>query len=531
MRRYPWRALLLIGILVAVAATSLAFNRFDINLLGLHLKRDGLVLGLDLRGGSHLVYQAVSDEDVPSSVMEGLVSTIERRINASGVAEADVRLLGDNRVLVQLPGVGKPTVELAFQGPVEEINDLRQVFADLGRPDAVIREEDTRTFTVELRHSLKSEERDAEGNILKEAEADTLQEALVERVGPLDSFTVTGGIEEVKRRIGQTASLRFVERDCIDLLCTTFTDNATGLGGEHLAQAFPDTDQVGRPVVGLRFKREGTKLFADITDRLVGTEDQLAIFLDDLELFSGTTEYIPSGNAIIRGSYTAERVRELVILLESGRLPIDIQVVQERDVDASLGEESLRKSLVAGVVGLALVGLFMVLYYRLPGILAALSLGIYTLMVLAVFKLVPVTLTLSGIAAFILSIGMAVDANILIFERMKEELHSGRTLRAAVESGFDRAWTSIRDSNISTLITCGILWWFGDRLGVSVVQGFALTLAIGVAISLFSSITVSRTLLRLAVQTPLAGLLGLFVPVTVRRPAPPRPVLGEPSGL
>jgi len=189
-----------------------------------------------------------------------------------------------------------------------------------------------------------------------------------------------------------------------------------------------------------------------------------------------------------------------------------VEVVQRQDVDATLGADSLRKSLLAGEIGLALVLLFMIAYYRFPGLLASLALLIYAALVLAIFKLIPVTLTLAGIAAFILSVGMAVDANILIFERMKEELRAGRTLAAAVETGFDRAWPSIRDSNVSTFITCGILYWFGNTFGAAPVMGFALTLFIGVAVSMFSAITVSRTFLRLAVGTSLGRRLALFAP-------------------
>ena len=200
------------------------------------------------------------------------------------------------------------------------------------------------------------------------------------------------------------------------------------------------------------------------------------------------------------------------MLLESGRLPIPIELIKERDVDAMLGADSLAKSVKAGLAGLGLVLLFMALYYRAPGIIAAVALMIYAILVLAIFKMAPVTLELSGVAATILSIGMAVDANILIFERMKEEIRTGRTLLSAINIGFSRAWPAIRDSNVSTLITCVILFWFADTLGASIVKSFAITLSIGVAISMFSAITVSRTLLRLVSSTPLAKHTGMFVP-------------------
>ena len=198
--------------------------------------------------------------------------------------------------------------------------------------------------------------------------------------------------------------------------------------------------------------------------------------------------------------------------MESGRLPIPIKLIKEESVDAILGADSLAKSVVAGLVGLSLVLLFMVLYYRAPGVVAAVALIIYATLVLAIFKITPVTLRLAGIAAAILSIGMAVDANILIFERMKEELRAGRTLLAAINIGFNRAWPAIRDSNVSTLITCAILFWFADTLGAQIVLSFAVTLSIGVAVSLFSAITVSRTLLRLLAASPLGRRLFLFAP-------------------
>jgi preprotein translocase subunit SecD len=197
-------------------------------------------------------------------------------------------------------------------------------------------------------------------------------------------------------------------------------------------------------------------------------------------------------------------------------------LIQEQDVDATLGKDSLQKSVVAGIIGLGLVLLFMALYYRLPGVVACVALIIYAVLVLAVLKLWPITLSLGGIAAFILSIGMAVDANILIFERMKEELRSGRTLIASIETGFNRAWPAIRDSNVSTFITCAILFWFGQRLGTGLVTGFAVTLFIGVAISMFSALTVTRTLLRVVAILPLGRYASLYTPVQ-RTETPPRP--------
>jgi SecD/SecF fusion protein len=234
----------------------------------------------------------------------------------------------------------------------------------------------------------------------------------------------------------------------------------------------------------------------------------MAIFLDE-DLISAPTirTRISGGSSVIEG-LTADEGRTLSIQLNSGALPITLRVIQESTVDATLGDDSVRHSVQAGEIAILAVMVFMILYYRLPGGLASLALVTYTSTVLMIFKLWPVTLTLAGIAAFVLSVGMAVDANVLVFERLKEELRSGRSLVTAIETGFNRAWTSIRDSNVSTLITCGILWWFGDQFGASLVKGFALTLAIGVLVSMFSAIVVTRTFLRIAVRTPLAQRIG-----------------------
>ena len=265
-------------------------------------------------------------------------------------------------------------------------------------------------------------------------------------------------------------------------------------------RAFPGQHQTTNlPIINIVFNDEGARKFREITTKLANTPDLLVIELDGQELIaSRVINPITNGAAYIEGGdFTYERVQDLALLLESGRLPLPINLIQERTVDAILGSDSLKRSLVAGLIGLGLILLFMILYYRMSGVIAAIALIIYATLLLGIFKLLPVTLTLSGIAAAILSIGMAVDANILIFERMKEELRYGRTVPTAINIGFNRAWSAIRDSNISTLITCGVLFWFADTLGASIVKGFAITLAIGVLISMFSAITVTKTILQL----------------------------------
>ncbi len=313
-------------------------------------------------------------------------------------------------------------------------------------------------------------------------------------------------IQEAKDLIGKTAQLDFREQGSPDGAVTDTVTwipaQAPGLDGQmktltgaYLKGNSAVTFDQGRPQITFEFNDEGAKLFEQITTRLVGKP--LGIFLDSELISAPTVQDVIRARGVITGPPLAE-ARLLAIQLNAGALPVPIHIVQEQDVDATLGADSIHKSLLAGEIGLAVVLLFMLLHYRFPGLLAGLALLIYAALVLAIFKLVPVTLTLAGIAAFILSVGMAVDANILIFERMKEEVRRGRTLTAAVEAGFGRAWPSIRDSNISTLITCAILYWFGSNFGASLVMGFALTLFIGVITSMFTAIIVTRTFLRLA---------------------------------
>ncbi len=321
-------------------------------------------------------------------------------------------------------------------------------------------------------------------------------------------------IDVLRDRVGTAATVKFSQ-------ILWFVDEDTGLTGDDLARAFPGQHAASqRPIVNLEFNDRGTRIFGELTtniyarNQLAGVPDEIAVFLDGNELVSPRVESpITTGTGFIQGAdFTIERVREIALLLESGRLPVPIELIQEREVDAILGADSLAKSVVAGLVGLGLVLLFMTFYYRLPGLIASIALIIYASLVLAVFKILPVTLTLSGVAAVILSIGMAVDANILIFERMKDELRAGRTLLMSINIGFDRAWPAIRDGNVSTLITCAILFWFADQLAASIVQGFAVTLAIGVAISMFTAITISRTLLRVIATTRITRSNRLWLP-------------------
>jgi preprotein translocase subunit SecD len=273
----------------------------------------------------------------------------------------------------------------------------------------------------------------------------------------------------------------------------------TVMTGAALKAVQVTTDQMGRIAVGFQLNDEGRDLFADYTSKNVG--QFLAIVLDKRIISVPQVESpITQGSGVITGNFTHEEANNLAIQLRYGSLPIPLKVVESRTVGPTLGQDSLRKSLVAGGIGLSVVVLFMALYYRLPGVVADLALLVYALITFALFRLIPVTLTLPGIAGFVLSIGVAVDANILIFERLKEELRSGRTLSQAIDLGWRRAWPSIRDSNLSTLITCAILFWFGSTFGASIVKGFSLTLALGVLVSLFTAITVTRIFLHVVLD-------------------------------
>jgi preprotein translocase subunit SecD len=452
VRHISYKTLLLVAIVVGIAVASLVVQQFRFSALGFTMDRGGdtllgLQMGLDLRGGVHLVYQAQPDPDDSTPLedqMSGVVDTIKRRVDAFGVTEPVIQRMGDDRLLVQLPGVGN--------------------------------------------------------------------------------------IAEAKRLIGQTATMDFRERICNAAPCnvenpSNWEEKETGLSGSNLSRAYVGTQPTtGVPIVNFEFNSDATRVFADLTTRLArdctsqalvqGTCDQIAIYLDGQELISPIAQTpILSGSGFIEGpDFTFQRAQTLTIQLNSGRLPVPIEVIQERDVDATLGSEALRRSLVAGLVGAALLLFFLIAYYRMAGVVAALSLVLYIIIVLGVFKLVPVTITLAGVGAFVISLGMAVDANVLIFERMKEELRMGRSLQAALQIGFSRAWPSIRDSNITTFITSAVLLWFGHQFGETQIIGFALTLFIGVSTSMFSAVTISRVLMSTMIFTPLKPYRGLFSP-------------------
>jgi len=312
------------------------------------------------------------------------------------------------------------------------------------------------------------------------------------KVGDMHTVIVElPGIDDVQDAvdlIGKTAQLDFREQGSGEEEWI-----ATGLTGKELKSASVAFDQTtNAPQINLGFTGEGKDLFAAITERNLGKP--VAIFLDDEILSAPTVQSkIVAGEAVITGQFTIPEAKEIVSLLNAGALDVPISLIEQRTVGATLGEESIKKSLVAGLIGLILVAVFMITNYRIAGLAAVLALTGYTFIVIAFFKYIPVTLTLAGIAGFILSIGMAVDANILIFERMREELREGKDIKLALEESFKRSWSSIRDSNMATIITSAILYF----TTTGVVRGFALTLSLGVIISLYSSITASRAFLRL----------------------------------
>ena len=433
--------------------------------------------------------------------MEGVLDRINRRVNLFGTEEPIIQLFGEDRVIVQLPGASGSISEVVFA----ESTDAAAV-------EGVVAGQGYEDFTVNAQSDTEYEIRTISLNVNQQS---ALRGALSSSVGEVSSFTTTGGIETAKALIGQTAQLVFKERTCSDLTCFEFTDDEIGLTGDDLESAFASTDpNTGEWEVNIAFGDRGTGLFSDLTQRIVGIDTKrIAVFLDDELLIAPVSlAWIRDGRSSITGNFSREEARTLAIQLEAGSLPVPLELIQESDVDALLGSESLKKSLQAGLIGLGLVLIFMIIYYRMAGVVAALALVFYTLVVLAVFKLVPVTLGLSGIGAFILSIGLAVDANILIFERMKEEIRIGRTLASSMEVGFSRAWPAIRDGNFSTIITCLVLLWLGSRTADDLVTGFAFTLFIGVVVSMFTAIVVSRNLLQLMAWIGLGRQLMLFSP-------------------
>ena len=633
------RTLIFTSLIFLTSILVLSFNTISFNFLGIDIDRGdsesilGLSLGLDLKGGTHLVYEAVpnKDREITSEDMEGARKILERRVNSFGISESSVQIVGSGsgvskKLLVQLPGLSDLNINMTIAGGINS-EDLKNSLNENGFEDIKVTELETldgrfllsgpklknddngglsnlldsldKKYPASFLIAYSSQTEDGEQievpeldkvleaankvdidnsvedlsqgiyrvtlkNFLPVSEEKNVrfldQEKVQEFVEPFDeigdvfqvsisggisSWSVSGGVEEAKKLIGETAQLEFKERDCLPVenennediwppdnlsveewvqarcvFPNYYEDKAVGLSGEDLVDAFPDVQPgIARPVVTIIFDDDGADEFYDLTSRVAKNQDLLAIFLDGEQLIApSASSGISGGRAFIQGpTFDQQSVKTISIQLKSGALPVGLNLVQERNVDASLGSDSLSKSLFAGSLGLILVLMFMITYYRVPGVVASMSLLFYSVLLLAVFKIVPITLTLSGAAAVILSIGVAVDANILISERTKEELRSGRNIFASISEGFSRAWPSIRDSNVSTIIICIVLYWFGDRFTTSVIQGFALTLGIGVLLSMFTAFTVSRLLMRLISSTPIGKKDNLYDPLGSRK--------------
>lgn len=582
MRGRSIRLSILIVLILGVSLAALAFPKINIDLPGFpaFIRGEsgplGIKLGLDLRGGAHLVYQAdtgtvidvtftedaeeVNEEGVnqvlqdlgilepvvsfdednavriktvlldedrrqelmtalqeevgpvesfqfsetpspTSDQMDGVLEIIKKRVNLFGANDPIVQRFGDDRIIVQLPGDSGSITEVSFS-EATSAGDLEAVLRGMGLEE----------FSIDLEGDGSYKLQTAS---LSPSRRQELQDALAAGIGDIDSISITSTIEAAKSLIGETALLEFKERTCPDRFCLEFTDADLGLTGDDLTGAFASTSQTtGFWEINIQFNGRGTDIFSDLTQRIANVQTKrIAVFLDGEEILAPVSSaWIPDGRSRITGSFTREEARTLSIQLESGRLPVPLKLIQESDVDALLGSQSLSKSLQAGLMGLALVLVFMLAYYRLPGVVACVALVFYGVVVLAVFKLIPLTLTLPHIGGFILSIGLAVDANILIFERMKEEIRVGRTLASSMEVGFNRAWPAIRDGNVSTLLTCLVLLWFGSRLGGGLISGFALSLGVGVLVSMFTAVVVSRNLLQLLAWIGLGRRIGLFSP-------------------
>jgi len=476
----------------------------------------GIHLGLDLVGGTHLVYQAQFPEEATleekSRAMDRAVDTIRTRIDKYGVLEPIIQKQEGERILVQLSAF--TDIEEA-KNLVEQTGylELREVeLDDDGQP-------------VYLSHYLEST--DPEFFDKGEEEARIFVDG---NGNPVAFLSKEGGNLIYTDEAGNPIDVEELEQGSTQLLSwiPARGKDDTPLTGGFLkeATALPDerAGAVTAMKIGIVWDDAGGVIFDDIAERLYArpygsSQRAIGIFLDNVLISHPHIEepaYGGSGEITSPVGFTLEEANRLANLFESGALPMPLRKppLYEEVVSATRGALSVDMGVKAGVVGIILVMLFMITYYRLPGLLASLALIFYGILVLAVFKLWPgggVTLTLAGICGFVLSIGMAVDANVLIFERVKEELRTGRTLGAAIETGFNRAWTAIRDSNITTFIVCGILYWVGSRIIAGApVMGFALTLFIGVAVSMFTAIMVTRTLLRLFVGTPLAKKTSLF---------------------
>jgi preprotein translocase subunit SecD len=430
-------------------------------------------LGLDLRGGSQLTIQVKTTPEIKQITdreLEAVQKVIEGRINGLGVSEPIIQAVPPDKVLVQLPGINDPQQAERVLGGTAQLEFKQQ------KPGVEPQLIAFRNSNFELKLELEE---------LRKTK---------------DAVAIAKTKEELDKNNSAIAEL--------------FESTNPPLTGKFLQDAYGQPTQGKEWKVDIRFDQKGGELFAALTKNIAGTGRNIGIFLDN-ELISAagvSAQYaatgITGGGAEISGGFTAKEAQGLGIQLKGGSLPVPVEIAERRTVGATLGKDSIQSSIYAGLGGLILVLIFMVWYYRLPGLIADIALVIYALLSWASFALLGITLTLPGIAGFVLSIGMAVDANILIFERTREELKAGKTLYRSVESGFYRAFSSILDSNVTAWIACAALFWLGSGL----VRGFALTLAVGVAVSMFTAITCSRAFMFLAISIPSLRKPELYCP-------------------
>lgn len=423
-------------------------------------------LGLDLQGGLRVLLQAdvPAGTQISSDQMDVARNIIEKRVNALGVSEPLIQIQGTNRIVVELPGI---------QNPDEAV----KVFGSTGLLEFVDAGSTPLTEGQEIVTTGPSATNSCSGAISQIAPAPT------PTISPSSTISPTNPISGTNPLTTTQVYTTVMTGDCLQTASVGFDANTN------------------KPHIAFSMRSSGVQIFGNHTTNNVGK--YLAIVLDKRVISSPViNSAITGGDGVIEGSFTVPEANNLAVQLKYGSLPIPLRIETTTNIGPTLGQDSINRSLTAGIIGIAIVALFMILYYRLPGVLAVIALTLYGFIVFSIYKVgIPglfdyVTLTLPGIAGFILSLGVAVDGNILIFERMKEELRDGRSLALAMEAGFDRAWPSIRDSNASTLITSVILLWFGSSFGASIVAGFAITLMIGVLVGVFTSVFVTRTFLR-----------------------------------
>ncbi len=463
-------------------------------------------LGLDLQGGLQVLLQADLPEGTSATPQQlaDARQILENRSNGLGVSEVLFQIAGNNRIVGEFPGLKNTEDVIAI---LKQTGQLE--FVDFGNEPLPV----GTVIKTDLGQSQTNPQATpAATGMVNGAETQAPSQGTPAATGtttigstPTTNATpdntqsaATTGAPEATQSSAATAP---TPTPSVSPTPTNPQDRVwhTVMTGDQLQSVGVTTGQLGGYEIAFTLKDTGKQIFADYTSNHVG--QTLGIVLDKKVISIPTVNSaITQGSGVIQGQFTYDSANALAIQLRYGSLPIPLKVVETREVGATLGTDSVRKSILAGVIGLSVVVLFMALYYRLPGILADLALAVYALTSLALFRLIPVTLTLPGIAGFILTIGVAVDANILIFERLKEELRAGRTLHQAIDLAWQRAWPSIRDSNISTIITSVILFWFGSAFGASIVKGFSLTLGIGVIVSLFTAVVVTRTFLHLVLD-------------------------------